>query len=480
MEAEKKVWREVMRRGAETQKVGVLFTNYSEVHQVGPGCLDKPVRMKMVLEYIKEAGMKNVEIVGESQQAPARIVKSVHSSEYVDRLVRKAKEAGEEPKILEEPAFTVQPSYDVNKTWVQHGSLIAATSAAGLPIHGVELIKQGKMRRVVCVTRPPGSHVGRNGVVAGATSQGYGLLNNVGIGVAHAKEAGYQKVGIVDLDATYPNGTAEIVEKEAGVYLGSVTSECSGPFDFVTGGKEGSGNVYDVKVRSKAKGEEWLEAVDKVLGWMKLWEPEILFLSIGFNGHTNDPTRLMELTQQDYGVATAKVVRFAEENLGGRVVSVVEGGYDITSRGRESFVGCFAAHMEALATGIAPKRAQARQPVRIPPPTQEQLQKLQIPTQPRGLRGLAVALPVADGQGMTMLTRIPHTSPQGVPPQAVQKLSGKQTMVHFHDVRPAEERRVHVQRPNKEAEDGENGVVKLASSNASEIQSDGANEIIKI
>jgi len=222
------------------------------------------------------------------------------------------------------------------------GSFDAALSAAGAVVTAMEAIARGDLERAFCLVRPPGHHA-RAGL-----AMGFCIFNNVAIGAAVGLERlGFARVAIVDIDVHHGNGTQEIFYDSAEVLYCSIHQS---PFYPGTGSRQetgsgpGAGKTVNVPLPAGTTEDEYLAAMDEVIVPAVLdHRPEIILVSAGFDAHRQDPIGGMDLTTDSFRSITERIVEAAKQSCGGRVVSVLEGGYDLTA-----LAASIEAHLEAL------------------------------------------------------------------------------------------------------------------------------------
>jgi len=215
-------------------------------------------------------------------------------------------------------------------------SLQAAQRAAGALVLAVDLVMSKQMDNAFCNVRPPGHHAGR------AKAMGFCLFNNIAVGVAHALEAhGLQRVAVVDFDVHHGNGTEDIFRDDARVIMVSTFQHPLYPYSGIEGHSERMINIPlaegsdGVKFRA-AVTEHWLPA-------LAAFQPQMLFISAGFDAHRDDELAGMNLDESDYEWVTRQLKQVAMQYAEGRIVSTLEGGYDLPALGKSA-----AAHVRAL------------------------------------------------------------------------------------------------------------------------------------
>ena len=221
-------------------------------------------------------------------------------------------------------------------TVVSPGTLMAAKRAAGAVVLAVDLLMSGEMNNAFCGVRPPGHHAESNRAL------GFCVYNNIAVGAAHALKAhGLNKVAIVDFDVHQGNGTEDIIIGNDKVLYCSIFQH---PFFPFTPPPENSERVISIPLEATAKSAEFRAAVsDHWLPALERFQPEMIFVSAGFDAHRDDDMSYVSLTDADFKWVTEQIVRMAELSAAGRVVSVLEGGYELRSLAR-----CVETHMRVL------------------------------------------------------------------------------------------------------------------------------------
>jgi acetoin utilization deacetylase AcuC-like enzyme len=222
-------------------------------------------------------------------------------------------------------------------TVVSPGSLEAARHAAGAVVAAVDRVVGGAMQTAFCNVRPPGHHAESN------RAMGFCLFNNIAVGAAHALAMhGLERVAIVDFDVHHGNGTEEIFQDEPRVLFCSTFQH---PFFPYTPLRDDAPNRVSVPLDSGAGGEAFREAVDhRWLPVLRRHRPQLVFVSAGFDAHRDDEMAHMNLTDADFHWVSEQIARVAADFAGGRVISVLEGGYDCDSLAR-----CVEDHVRVLA-----------------------------------------------------------------------------------------------------------------------------------
>jgi acetoin utilization deacetylase AcuC-like enzyme len=221
-------------------------------------------------------------------------------------------------------------------TVISPGSLKAARRAAGAVIKAVDLLMNGEVANAFCSVRPPGHHA------ESARAMGFCIFNNIAVGAAHAMEVhGLKKIAILDFDVHQGNGTEEIFSNDERVLFCSIFQH---PFYPGTPVKDITDRMVSVPLAATAKSEAFRQAVSGYwLPALKHFNPEMLFVSAGFDAHQDDEMSGVSLTDDDFLWITEKIMHVAENAAAGRIISTLEGGYELHSLAR-----CVEAHIRLL------------------------------------------------------------------------------------------------------------------------------------
>lgn len=212
-------------------------------------------------------------------------------------------------------------------TVLSPASLHAARRAAGAVVKSVDLVVDGGVQNAFCAVRPPGHHAESD------RGMGFCLFNNIAVGVAHALEVyGLRRVAVVDFDVHQGNGTEQIFEHDERVMFCSTFQH---PFYPYTPVREISDRMVSVPLAATAASAEFRAAVtDHWLPALKRFQPEMLFVSAGFDAHRDDDMSGVSLHDNDYRWVTEQLLAEAEQWASGRIVSALEGGYELRSLAR--------------------------------------------------------------------------------------------------------------------------------------------------
>ena len=221
-------------------------------------------------------------------------------------------------------------------TWACPGTRSAAWRAAGAAVAATDAVLDGRVDNAFCAVRPPGHHAMHN------QTMGFCFFNNVAVAVRHALDVrGLQRVAVVDFDVHHGNGTEDILNGDDRVLMVSFFQH---PFYPYSGAESRAGNMVNVPLPARTNGATVRDVVDSY--WMYRLEdfrPEMIFISAGFDAHREDEMGGMGLVEADYAWITARILDVARRFCGGRVVSCLEGGYNLSALGRS-----VAAHVRTL------------------------------------------------------------------------------------------------------------------------------------
>ncbi len=292
-----------------------LFTHAACIaHDPGPGHPESPARLKAVLAALDApafAALARHEAPLASEEQIAR----VHPPELIHALLGALPEKG-------------YARLDAD-TILSPGSGEAALRAAGALCAAVDAVMHGDARNAFCAVRPPGHHAEPE------QPMGFCLFNNVAIGAFHARAAhGLQRIAVLDFDVHHGNGTQAAFEADADLFF---ASSHQSPLYPGTGSvvERGVGNIFNAPLPPGSGSREFRAAwADRLLPALRDFKPEFILISAGFDAHEDDPLANLNLTDDDYAWITREIMAVADECCEGRVVSTLEGGYDLAALAR--------------------------------------------------------------------------------------------------------------------------------------------------
>jgi len=224
-------------------------------------------------------------------------------------------------------------------TSMSPGSFEAALRAAGGAVHAVDEVMSGRINNAFVSARPPGHHTETE------RPMGFCLFNNAAIAARHAQSHhGAERVAVVDFDVHHGNGTQEIFWADKTVMYCSTHQMPLFPGTGAVGERGEFNTVVNAPLRAGDGGQEFQEALNSViLPRMRAFRPDLIIISAGFDAHQRDPLANLNLLEADFDWATRKLMEIADESAKGRVVSLLEGGYDL-----QGLANSAAAHVSAL------------------------------------------------------------------------------------------------------------------------------------
>jgi acetoin utilization deacetylase AcuC-like enzyme len=283
------------------------------LHEMGAGHPESPQRLKAILAALEASGLVSRLMVREAPEAQREHLERVHERDHIDLIFSAAPARG---YAYLDPDTSMNPS-----------SLSAALRAAGAVVTATDLVMSGEAKNAFCAVRPPGHHATRD------RPMGFCLFNNVAIGAMHAIEAhGLERVAILDFDVHHGNGTEDAFHEDPRVMLCSTFQH---PYYPYSGADSGNNHIINVPLPAMTDGRGFRAAVERFwLPALEAYKPQLVFVSAGFDAHRDDPLAYLKLDDEDYRWVTEKLVDIAERHAEGRVVSTLEGGYNLDALGR--------------------------------------------------------------------------------------------------------------------------------------------------
>ncbi len=297
-------------------------------HTPPPGHPESPDRLKAVLAAFESSDFEEL-LRLEAPMASRGQLALAHDSSHVARVLDEWAPQTETYRYVRIDQDTAMSS----------GSDLAALRAAGACVHGVDAVMAGQVRNAFCAVRPPGHHAEHD------RSMGFCLFNSVAVAAAHARAVHHcRRIAIVDFDVHHGNGTQDIFWDDADTLYASTHQFPHYPGTGAADERGASGNVLNVPLRPGSGSEQFRTAYERViLPAVEKFAPDFVLVSAGFDAHMADPLAELNLDEADFAWVTRAICAIAKRRCEGRVVSTLEGGYDLDALARSA-----AAHVRAL------------------------------------------------------------------------------------------------------------------------------------
>ncbi len=290
-------------------KTGLITSDTYREHNTGPGHPEQIARVTSIIENFKKFNNKNL-IWKKPSSVLDEIIKETHNSSYVDTVKNSFPKKG----------FS---SLD-GDTIISPGSEKASLDAVGSIISAIDGVQNKEFKNAFCSVRPPGHHAEKD------KAMGFCIYNNVAIGANYLiKKYNYKKIAILDFDVHHFNGTQDIFFENEKV-LGISTHQY--PYYPGTGSENEKGkfnNIYNIPLPAGTNSEEYLNAFEFALNKLREFKPEFVLISAGFDSHKDDPLAQLKLETEDFYTITKRILETSKKFCDGRVVSILEGGYDL-------------------------------------------------------------------------------------------------------------------------------------------------------
>ncbi|TLY62482.1 MAG: histone deacetylase family protein [Gammaproteobacteria bacterium] len=295
-------------------------------HEMGAGHPECPARLTAVNEHMRSCGLLEQLLCLEAPLANADDLKRVHRSSYVDLIFENAPVEG---YVQLDPDTVMNPH-----------SLAAARRAAGAGLLAVDEVMAGRVLNAFCAVRPCGHHATQG------RSMGFCIFNNIGVAAAYAlQEKGLERVAVIDFDVHHGNGTEDMFSAPQWWDHLLMASFFQHPFYPGSGTENPAPNMINVPLAAGSDGaaarkvleQRWLPALDA-------FQPQMILISAGFDAHRDDLLGGLALVEKDYAWMTRELMALAERHSQRRIVSMLEGGYNLAALGASAV-----AHVKTLA-----------------------------------------------------------------------------------------------------------------------------------
>jgi len=295
-------------------------------HDMGPGHPECPQRIRAIEDHLRALGLDALMLSPDVPLASNADLALAHELNYVltlDDFFQQLEATGE--------TRALDPD-----TWACPGTRAATWRAAGAAIAATDAVIDGTLDNAFCAIRPPGHHATRR------QTMGFCFFNNVAVAARHALDVrGLKRVAIVDFDVHHGNGTEDILAGDDRVLMVGLFQH---PFYPFSGADSTAGNMVNVPVPARSSGSVIRDVVESYwLYRLEHFKPEMIFISAGFDAHREDDMGGLGMVEADYAWLTAKIMEVARHHAKGRIVSCLEGGYNLSALARS-----VAAHVRAL------------------------------------------------------------------------------------------------------------------------------------
>ena len=292
-------------------KTGIVTTDTYLNHDTGQGHPERADRVSVIVENLKKFKNKNLVWKKPTKFNP-KYLEIAHNTNYIKDIQKSFPKKG---------LFFLD-----GDTIISPGSKEASSDAVGSIIAAIDGVQNKEFKNAFCAVRPPGHHAEKN------KAMGFCIYNNVAVGAHYLIDKyKFNKVAIIDFDVHHGNGTQDIFhDSEKVLYI----STHQYPYYPGTGNENEKGkhnNIFNIPLPAGTTSEEYLNAYEFVLKKLKEFKPEFILFSAGFDAHENDPLAQFQLKSKDFYELTKRTLSLAKSCCNGKVVSILEGGYDLNA-----------------------------------------------------------------------------------------------------------------------------------------------------
>jgi acetoin utilization deacetylase AcuC-like enzyme len=296
-------------------KTGLVYDDIYLNHDTGPHHPETAKRLTAIIESLRTTGLLEKLFPIESEPAKRDIISFCHEPDYIDKFERDVTNAS---PFIHTPECPLSPN-----------TFEVARYAVGGVLKGVDEVLEGRVKNCFCAVRPPGHHAERS------RAMGFCYFNNVAIAATYLqKQHDIDRIMIIDWDVHHGNGTQHIFEENPSVFYISLHQDPSSCYPGTgwsqeTGSGKGKGYTLNFPMPPGSSDKEYLKAMEHIEQTMAHFKPQFVLISAGFDAHMADPLAHIRLTKKGYESLTRSVKNIAESYAKGRIVSVLEGGYDM-------------------------------------------------------------------------------------------------------------------------------------------------------
>ena len=290
-------------------KTGLITSDTYQNHNTGDGHPEKIDRVTVVIDNFKKLNNKDL-IWKKPSKFDRSLLEITHNSDYINFVEKSFPEKG--------------LSFLDGDTIVSPGSKDATSDAVGSIITAIDGVQNKDFKNAFCAVRPPGHHAEKN------KAMGFCIYNNVAVGANYLIDKyKLKKVAIIDFDVHHGNGTQDIFYDNEKVLYISTHQYPYYPGSGTNDEKGKHNNILNIPLPAGTTSEEYLNAYEFVLKKIKEFKPEFILLSAGFDAHKDDPLAQLQLESKDFYSITKRTLELSKQYCDGKVVSILEGGYDL-------------------------------------------------------------------------------------------------------------------------------------------------------
>ncbi len=300
-------------------------------HTLFPLFSERPERLLALQALFNEMGLDTIE----AKKAEIEWIARAHSQSYIDE-VRAISQKG----FLSATFANIMSERIQWYTRISPDTYNAALYAAGAVCQAVEAVSAGDIKKAFCTVRPPGHHAGPE------KGEGFCVFNNIAIGALHAQEHGLERVAIIDFDRHHGNGTQSIIKQsmDANLFLASSYQEACKYSKLSASKGAYPDNIITVPLAAGSSYPSIKQEYERhILPALERFNPDLIMISAGFDMHIDDPLTNLKMQSADFGALTEMLVDVADRCCDGRIVSVLEGGYEL-----DALRECVKSHLSAL------------------------------------------------------------------------------------------------------------------------------------
>ena len=290
-------------------KTGLITSDTYQNHNTGDGHPEKIDRVTIIIDNFKKLDNKDL-IWKKPSKFDRSLLEITHNSDYINFVEKSFPEKG--------------LSFLDGDTIVSPGSKDATSDAVGSIITAIDGVQNKDFKNAFCAVRPPGHHAEKN------KAMGFCIYNNVAVGANYLiNKYKLNKIAIIDFDVHHGNGTQDIFYDNEKVLYISTHQYPYYPGSGTNDEKGKHNNILNIPLPAGTTSEEYLNAYESVLNKIKEFKPEFILLSAGFDAHKDDPLAQLQLESKDFYNITKRTLELSKQYCDGKVVSILEGGYDL-------------------------------------------------------------------------------------------------------------------------------------------------------